>query len=56
VIIFPWFEAIVATGSVLPIANLAQATMMILDGMQPCGVTTLVLIKPDCLSLRRLPQ
>ena len=42
--LLPWFEAIVATGSVLSQSpNLAQAAMMILDGMQPCGVTTLVL-------------
>jgi hypothetical protein len=40
----PWFEAIVATGSVVAQApNLAQAALIILDGLQPCGVTTLVL-------------
>jgi uncharacterized protein (TIGR01319 family) len=38
------FEAIVATGSVFTRApNLAQATLMLLDGLQPTGVTTLVL-------------
>jgi hypothetical protein len=42
--LLPWFEAIVSTGSVLAQApNLAQAVLMILDGLQPCGVTTLVL-------------
>jgi hypothetical protein len=40
----PWFEAIVATGSVVAQApNLAQAALLLLDGLQPCGVTTLVL-------------
>ena len=40
----PWFEPIVATGSVLTqIPNLALCTLMLLDGLQPTGVTTLVL-------------
>ncbi|OGO34607.1 MAG: hypothetical protein A2W35_06360 [Chloroflexi bacterium RBG_16_57_11] len=42
--LLPWFEAIVSTGSILAqSANLAQAALMILDSLQPCGVTTLVL-------------
>lgn len=40
----PWFEAVVVTGSAVAQApNLAQAALIILDGLQPCGVTTLVL-------------
>lgn len=40
----PWFEPIIAMGSVLTRApNLAQAALMLLDGLQPTGVTTLVL-------------
>jgi hypothetical protein len=42
--LLPWFEAIVSTGSILAQSpNLAQAALTILDGLQPCGVTTLVL-------------
>lgn len=42
--ISPWFEPIVAMGSVLTRApNLPQAALMLLDGLQPTGVTTLVL-------------
>jgi len=42
----PWFEPILAMGSVMTGApNLAQAAMMLLDGLQPTGVTTLVLDK-----------
>jgi hypothetical protein len=42
----PWFEPILAIGSVLTQApNLAQTAMMLLDGVQPTGVTTLVLDK-----------
>ena len=42
--LLPWVEPIVATGSVLNKApNLAQAVLMLLDGLQPTGVTTLVL-------------
>jgi hypothetical protein len=38
------FDAIVVAGSVFTRApNLAQATLMLLDGLQPSGVTTLVL-------------
>lgn len=40
----PWFEPILAMGSVLTRApNLPQAALMLLDGLQPSGVTTLVL-------------
>jgi hypothetical protein len=42
--LLPWFEPIVATGSVLTRApTLAQSALMLLDGLQPVGVTTLVL-------------
>jgi hypothetical protein len=42
--ILPWVEPIVATGSVLTRApNRAQCALMLLDGLQPAGVTTLVL-------------
>lgn len=38
----PWFEPIVACGSVLTRApNLSQSALMLLDGLQPTGVTTL---------------
>jgi hypothetical protein len=40
----PWFEPIIAMGSVMTRApNLPQAALMLLDGLQPTGVTTLVL-------------
>ncbi len=42
--ISPGFEPILATGSVLTRAtNLAQSMLMLLDGLQPTGVTTFVL-------------
>jgi hypothetical protein len=42
--LLPWFEPIVAMGGVLTRApNFAQAMLMLLDGLQPTGVTTLVL-------------
>ncbi|MBN1146767.1 MAG: glutamate mutase L [Anaerolineales bacterium] len=42
--LLPWVEPIVATGSVLTQApNQAQCALMLLDGLQPAGVTTLVL-------------
>jgi hypothetical protein len=42
--LLPWFEPIIATGSVLTKApTSAQALMMILNGVQPTGVTTIVL-------------
>jgi len=40
----PWFEPIVASGSVLTrAATLAQTMLMLLDSLQPCGATTFVL-------------
>jgi hypothetical protein len=40
----PWFEPVIAMGSVLTRApNLPQALLMLLDGLQPTGITTLVL-------------
>jgi len=42
--LLPWVEPILATGSVLTQApSLAQSALMLLDGLQPVGVTTLVL-------------
>ena len=42
--LLPWVEPILATGSVLTRApGLAHATLMLLDGLQPTGATTLVL-------------
>ena len=42
--LLPWYEAIVSTGSILAESpSLAHAALIILDGLQPCGVTTLVL-------------
>jgi hypothetical protein len=40
----PWFEPVIATGSILTKApNLGQSLLMLLDGLQPTGVTTIVL-------------
>lgn len=40
----PWFEPIVASGGVLTRApNFPQSMLMLLDGIQPTGVTTIVL-------------
>jgi hypothetical protein len=40
--LMPWVEPILATGSVLTQApSLAQSVMMLLDGLQPTGITTL---------------
>jgi hypothetical protein len=42
--LLPWYEAIVSTGgSLAQSPSLAHAALIILDGLQPCGVTTLVL-------------
>jgi hypothetical protein len=42
--LLPWVEPILATGSVLTqTPSLAQSALMLLDGLQPTGVTTLVL-------------
>jgi len=40
----PWFEPIVASGSVLTRApNFGQAVLLLLDGLQPTGISTLIL-------------
>jgi len=42
--LLPWFEPIVATGSALINApSMAQCLLMLLDALQPTGVTTMVL-------------
>lgn len=42
--LLPWFEPVVASGSVLTHApSHAHSLMMLLDGLQPTGVTTVVL-------------
>jgi uncharacterized protein (TIGR01319 family) len=42
--LLPWFEPIIAGGSVLTQApTIGQAVLMILDGLQPVGITTLAL-------------
>jgi hypothetical protein len=42
--LLPWFEPIMATGRVLTQApTMGQSLLMILDGLQPTGVTTVVL-------------
>ena len=42
--LLPWFEPIVATGSALINApSMAQCMLMLLDALQPAGVTTMVL-------------
>ncbi len=42
--LLPWFEPVIATGSVLTRSpNLGQTLLMLLDGLQPTGVTTLIL-------------
>jgi len=42
--LLPWFEPILASGSVITRApNLSQSLLLLLDGLQPTGVTTLVL-------------
>jgi hypothetical protein len=39
--LLPWFEPIIASGSVLTKApSLAQSLLMLLDGVQPTGITT----------------
>jgi hypothetical protein len=40
--LLPWFEPIIASGSVLTRApSLAQSLLMLLDGLQPTGITTI---------------
>lgn len=42
--LLPWFEPVLASGSVLTNApNLGHALLTLLDGLQPTGVTTIVL-------------
>ncbi len=42
--LLPWFEPIIAGGSVLTQApSVGQALLMLLDGLQPTGITTLAL-------------
>jgi hypothetical protein len=42
--LLPWFEPILATGSALTRApSLVHSALMLLDGLQPTGVTTLIL-------------
>jgi hypothetical protein len=42
--LLPWFEPIIAGGSVLTqVPTIGQALLMILDGLQPTGITTLAL-------------
>jgi hypothetical protein len=42
--LLPWFEPVIASGSVFRhIPNLAQCMLVLLDALQPTGVTTLVL-------------
>jgi uncharacterized protein (TIGR01319 family) len=42
--LLPWVEPILATGSVLTRApSLAQSALMLLDGLQPTGATTIIL-------------
>lgn len=42
--LLPWFEPVIATGSVLTQApNLAHAFLTLLDGLQPTGATTFLL-------------
>lgn len=49
--LLPFVEPIIATGSVLTqAAGLAHSAMMILDGLQPTGVTTLVLDQNQIIS------
>jgi hypothetical protein len=48
--LLPWFEPIIATGSVLTYApTRGQSLLMLLDGLQPVGVSTLVLDQNNIL-------
>lgn len=50
--ILPWFEPVVAAGSVLTRApSPAHAAMVLLDALQPSGVTTLVLDQSNLAAL-----
>ena len=49
--LLPWFEPIMATGSVLTHAPTpGQSLLMLLDGLQPTGVTTILLDQNDLVS------
>jgi hypothetical protein len=49
--VLPWFEPILVTGSVLTQASTpGQTLLMILDGIQPCGVTTVLLDQNNLVS------
>ncbi len=48
--LLPWFEPIVASGSVLTNApSCGQSLLMLLDGLQPNGITTIVLDRHNLL-------
>jgi len=47
----PWFEPILATGSILTKApSLSHSMLMLLDGLQPTGITTLLLDQNNLVS------
>ena len=49
--VMPWFEPVMASGGVLVNApTTAQSMLMLLDGIQPAGVTTIVLDRNDLLA------
>ncbi|MBU0511774.1 MAG: glutamate mutase L [Chloroflexi bacterium] len=49
--LLPWLEPVVATGSVLTHAPTpGQSLLMLLDGLQPTGVTTILLDQNDLVS------
>ena len=49
--ILPWFEPLMATGSVLTQAPThGQSMLMLLDGLQPAGVTTILLDRNNLVS------
>lgn len=49
--VLPWFEPVVATGSVLTQAPTnGQSMLMLLDGLQPAGVTTVLLDRNNLVS------
>ncbi len=49
--ILPWFEPVMATGSVLTQAPThGQSMLMLLDGLQPTGVTTILLDQNNLVS------
>ncbi len=49
--ILPWFEPIIASGGVLTnTPTPSQAMLMLLDGLQPAGVTTILLDKSNLVS------